>query len=66
MLGFGRLVRTAASVGDPSVGPWAPAPERDLVLSGPQLGLIVPRLMLVAGAAVADPGPQSALTGKEA
>lgn len=65
MLGLSLLVQTAASHGNTGVGPLAPALERDLVLSGSQLGLIVPLLMLMAGGAVTDPGPNSALTAKE-
>ena len=48
MLGLSLLVQTAASLGNTSVGPLAPALERDLVLSGSQLGLIVTAFYLGA------------------
>ena len=52
MLGLSLLVQTAASLGNTSIGPLAPALGRDLTLSGAQLGL-------------SDPTPRPALATRE-
>ena len=48
MLGLSLLVQTAASLGNTSIGPLAPALGRDLALSSAQLGLIVTAFYLGA------------------
>ena len=62
MLGLSLHLQTAASLGNPSIGPLAPALGHDLALSSAQLGLIALGFARLAG----DPSPRPSLSTREA